>query len=383
MAQDLPLSGRTILVAVDAAPDAFGAAEVVRALVRAGATVRTTVAEETERYLPALTLATLSGAPVIRHREEAAAVSREVDAVVAFAVREGFVADAAAGRATGAVTAAFASAEGSKVAVRSAALPAAPWLTVQIEGLAEVAEVLPAGIPADDVARAVAQACGPRDLEGRRVVVTAGPTREYIDPVRFISNPSTGKMGYALAEAARRRGGDVVLLTGPTSLGPPAGVRVRPFVSAAELMALADEEAGSADVILAAAAVGDYTPETPATEKIKKADGPMVLRLKRTPDVLGTLGERFGDATNRPVLVGFAAETESVVANARSKLEAKHLDLVVANDVTRPGSGFGTDTNEVVLVDRTGEVAVPEASKQRVAHAILDRVAGILAARGD
>jgi phosphopantothenoylcysteine decarboxylase / phosphopantothenate---cysteine ligase len=213
-----------------------------------------------------------------------------------------------------------------------------------------------------------------RDLEGETVLVTAGPTVEDIDPVRFVSNRSSGRMGYRLAEAARDRGARVVLVSGPTRLPAPHGVEVVAVRSAEQMERAVAERVGPATVVIAAAAVSDYRPAAPAVSKIKKTEGRLVLELVRTPDILKGLGASGGGR----VLVGFAAETEDLEENARRKLEEKRLDLVVANDVTRPGAGFEAETNAVVLLRRDGGRAkVPLASKREVAERILDEVAAL------
>jgi phosphopantothenoylcysteine decarboxylase/phosphopantothenate--cysteine ligase len=215
-----------------------------------------------------------------------------------------------------------------------------------------------------------------RDLEGETVLVTAGPTVEDIDPVRYVSNRSSGKMGYRLAEAARDRGAKVILVSGPTSLVVPHGVEAVAVRSAEEMQRAVADRVGPATVVIAAAAVSDYRPAAASPSKIKKGDGPVRLELVRTPDILQGLGRAKGAR----VLVGFAAETEDLLANARKKLEAKNLDLVVANDVTAEGAGFGADTNAVVLLRRDGSrVDVPVASKREVAERILDEVRALRA----
>jgi phosphopantothenoylcysteine decarboxylase/phosphopantothenate--cysteine ligase len=232
--------------------------------------------------------------------------------------------------------------------------------------------------PLEIVEAAVAALQRRRDLEGETVLVTAGPTVEDIDPVRFVSNRSSGKMGYRLAEAARDRGARVALVSGPVSLSPPGGVEVVPVRSAEEMQRAVAERVGPATVVIAAAAVSDYRPARASTSKLKKGKGPLTLDLVRTPDIL----EGLGRAKAGRILVGFAAETGDILENARKKLEAKNLDLVVANDVTRPGAGFGGDTNAVVLVRRDGSRAdVPLASKREVAERILDEVRALRAAR--
>ena len=210
-----------------------------------------------------------------------------------------------------------------------------------------------------------------RDLERETVLVTAGPTLEDLDPVRFVSNRSTGTMGYRLAEAARDRGARVVLVSGPTALPAPSGVTFESVRSAVEMKAAVDRHAGQATVVIAAAAVSDYRPAEPSHAKLKKTDAALRLELVRTPDILKSLG----DAKGGRLLVGFAAETENVLANARKKLEAKNLDLIVANDVTAFGAGFGGETNAVVLLRRDGQRRdLPLASKREVVERIFDEV---------
>ena len=215
-----------------------------------------------------------------------------------------------------------------------------------------------------------------RDLAGETVLVTAGPTVEDLDPVRYLSNRSTGAMGYRLAEAARDRGARVVLVSGPTSLREPPGTTFVGVRSADEMQRAVAAHAAGASVVIAAAAVSDYRPAQASGSKLKKTEGPLRLELVRTPDILEGLGEAKGER----VLVGFAAETENLVANARHKLEAKNLDLIVANDVTAEGAGFGGSTNAVVLVRRDGTRSeVPLASKREVAERILDEVVALRA----
>ena len=218
---------------------------------------------------------------------------------------------------------------------------------------------------------------------GRCVLVTAGPTCEDLDPVRYIGNRSTGRMGYAVAAEAAARGARVLLVTGPTALAPPAGAEVSAVRSAAEMhgtvMRLVSDAA--VDAVVMAAAVADYTPaEGARPAKIRKTDGNLVLSLRRTPDVLAELGARRGAETT-PVLVGFAAETEDAVERAREKLARKGVDLVVANDVTTPGAGFAVDTNVATLVSESGAEPLSKRSKGDVARAILDRVDALLGAR--
>jgi phosphopantothenoylcysteine decarboxylase / phosphopantothenate---cysteine ligase len=210
------------------------------------------------------------------------------------------------------------------------------------------------------------------DLAARMIVVTAGGTREAIDPVRFVGNRSSGKMGYALAEAARDRGATVTLISAPTALLKPAGMNVISVTSAAEMQEAVRAACQNADALIMAAAVADYTPTEPRAQKLKKTGDELVLRMTRTVDIL--------DATrNVPIRVGFAAESEKLLENAKKKLVAKGLDLIVANDIGRPDSGFDTDDNQCVLIDASGRhESLPLMHKREVADHILDRVAALL-----
>jgi phosphopantothenoylcysteine decarboxylase / phosphopantothenate---cysteine ligase len=209
------------------------------------------------------------------------------------------------------------------------------------------------------------------DLEGQTILVTAGPTREDIDPVRFLTNRSSGKMGYALAEAAIRRGAHVILLSGPTDLQVPEGADWMPVRTSEEMRKAVRERAREANVIIMAAAVSDYRAASPYPQKMKRGDGRLVLELEPTPDILAELGHDKGSR----ILVGFAAETERVAENARDKLSRKHADMIVANDVTQEGAGFDSDTNVVTLFVRDGrEIPLPKLSKFEVANRILDQI---------
>ena len=229
--------------------------------------------------------------------------------------------------------------------------------------------------PVAIVEEAVRILCPKRDLSGVRVLVTAGPTREAIDPVRFLSNRSTGKMGYAIAEAAQKRGAQVTLVSGPTSLSAPAGVERVNIQTTQELYDEVTRRAREADVVIQAAAPADFRPARTAEQKIKKTDGGMTLALESTPDIARQLGR---DKREGQILVAFAAETERLVENARGKLERKNADLVVANDVTEPGAGFAVSTNRVTIVSREGEKSYPQMSKLEVADVILDHVSALV-----
>ena len=210
------------------------------------------------------------------------------------------------------------------------------------------------------------------DLAGKKLVVTAGGTREPIDPVRHITNPSSGKMGYAIAEAARDRGAEVKLVTAPTSLAQPVGVEVIAVKTTLEMQKAVAKAVTKADVLIMAAAVTDYQPKTTAKAKIKKDEAELRLELVRTPDILA---EAKGDF----IKVGFAAESNDIIANAKKKLKNKKLDIIVANDITAADSGFGVDTNRVIIIDKKGGVEeLPLMSKREVADKILDGVMGLV-----
>jgi phosphopantothenoylcysteine decarboxylase/phosphopantothenate--cysteine ligase len=217
-------------------------------------------------------------------------------------------------------------------------------------------------------------------LAGRNVLITAGPTFEDIDPVRFVGNRSSGRMGYALAAEALRRGASVTLVTGPTSLTAPHGATVVKVRSAAEMHAAVMERTTGQDAVIMSAAVADYTPAAPAAQKVKKAEGPLTITLQRTRDILGELGQMPSRRQGQPVLVGFAAETSDVVSYATQKLKQKAADLIVANDVSRSDAGFDVDTNAVTLVTAAGAEELPLQAKSAVAGAILDRVEQFLIA---
>jgi phosphopantothenoylcysteine decarboxylase/phosphopantothenate--cysteine ligase len=232
----------------------------------------------------------------------------------------------------------------------------------------------------DEIVDAVEAMFAPKGpLAGRRVLVTAGPTLEDIDPVRYVGNRSSGRMGFALASEAGRRGARVTLIAGPTSIEAPEAAELVRVRRAAEMHRAVLERAANADVVIMAAAVADYAPEQTAPQKISKAaSDTMTLVLKKTPDILGELGRVRRRLGHGPLLVGFAAETESLVSRAADKLREKHADLIVANDVSRADSGFDADSNAVTILDSSGQETLPLQPKTCVAAAILDRVERLL-----
>ena len=221
----------------------------------------------------------------------------------------------------------------------------------------------------DKIADEVERLLGKKDLVGERLLITAGPNREPLDPVRYLSNRSSGKMGYALAWAAARRGAEVVLVSGPTALDCPAGVRRIPVVTAADMRDAVVKEFATATAVVMAAAVADYRPVVTADRKIKRGKGPIELRLEPNPDIVKELGQN----KDGKVLIGFAAETEDLTANAAKKLREKNLDIIVANNVAEAGSGFDGDTNIATIIDRTGvSQSLPLMSKDELADRIYD-----------
>ncbi len=377
---------------------AYKACEIVRGLDRAGASVQVVMTANATRFITPLTLETLSRRKVLLDPFDLAAsetvqhidLARQVDALVVAPATANVLAKLAAGIADDflstfylAVTAPVVVAPAMNTrmwlhpATRASLAtlkargvgvvdPDSGWLAEGESGWGRLAE------PEAIVAATLAAARRSRQLEGKRIVVTAGPTREPIDPVRFLSNRSSGKMGYALAAAAARRGASVALISGPVDLAPPFGVEVAKVTTSEEMRrAVLESRAGAAAVIMAAA-VSDFVTD-PSGSKIKKGQAPLELSLRRGPDILAELGRDKGGL----LLVGFAAETENLVANAREKLAAKNLDFIVANEVSNAGRGIESDRNAVTILDREGgSVEVAEASKAEIADAILDRVFG-------
>ncbi|WP_242342774.1 bifunctional phosphopantothenoylcysteine decarboxylase/phosphopantothenate--cysteine ligase CoaBC [Anaeromyxobacter terrae] len=397
---------RTVVLCVGGGIAAYKACEVARLVVKGGGTVRVAMTPAATRFVGPLTFQAISGAPVLVDLLDPATdlayghlgLARSADLAIVAPATADLIARIRAGMGDDGVT--------TTLLAMTCPVLVAPAMNTRMWANAAVQENVAAlrargmhvvgpeageladgdvgeGRLADpaQIALAAARLLGRQDLSGRRVVVTAGPTREPIDPVRFISNPSTGKMGYAVAARAARRGADVTLVSGPTALADPAGARVV-RVETAEEMARAVDAAAAAgmDLFVGAAAVSDYRPREVAPQKRKKTPGEETLVLARTPDILAGLGARLAGRPDAPVLVGFAAETEEVIANAREKLKAKRCDLVVANKVGAPGAGFASDTNRVALVS-SDELAEIEGTKEQVAEAILDWILPVLETR--
>ncbi|HEV8675067.1 MAG TPA: bifunctional phosphopantothenoylcysteine decarboxylase/phosphopantothenate--cysteine ligase CoaBC [Methylomirabilota bacterium] len=391
------LSGRELILGVTGSIAAYKAAYLVRELRRLGAEVTVVMTQHAGEFVTPLTFRTLSGRPVLTDlfdpQQPAAvehiALAERADLLVVAPATANALARAALGLADDFLGTLLLAARAPVLFVP--AMDGAMWhhpsvqghvaglraqgATVMEPGYGELASGL-TGVgrfpEVADIVEIVAGLVWPtRDLVGDQVLITAGPTREPIDPVRYISNRSSGRMGYALARQAWRRGAQVTLITGPTSLTPPAGVRVIPVQTAEEMREAVLHAVGPATIVIKAAAVADYRVAAPAGGKIHSKQEPLNLPLSPTADILQELGRSKGSR----FLVGFAAETADVTASARAKLEAKGVDLMVANDVSRPDIGFDVEQNQVVMVDRWGGVVeLGRRPKAEVADAILDRV---------
>jgi phosphopantothenoylcysteine decarboxylase/phosphopantothenate--cysteine ligase len=396
-----PLDGKELILGVTGSIAAYKAVYLLRELTRRGARVSVCLTEHAARFVGPLTFRTLSGRPVLSDlfdpqspdAVEHVALAERAHAVIIAPATANVLAKAAQGLADDFLSTLLLAARcpvlfapamdggmwDHPAVVANVALLRQRGVTVLDPDAGALASGL-AGrgrLPEPDVIidalLGVLQAV--RDLAGERVLVTAGPTREPIDPVRFITNRSSGKMGYRIAAAARRRGAAVTLVSGPTNLTPPSGSVFVPIESAEEMREAVLQHLPSATIVIKAAAVADWRVREPTTQKIK-AKRDLTLDLTPNPDILAEVAARKTGA----FIVGFAAETNDVAQNARAKLVAKGIDLLVANDVSRQGIGFDADDNEVLLIDRWGGAdALPRMSKEAVADAILSRVLALRA----
>ncbi|MCE5283530.1 MAG: bifunctional phosphopantothenoylcysteine decarboxylase/phosphopantothenate--cysteine ligase CoaBC [Deltaproteobacteria bacterium] len=398
------LKDRRIVLGVTGGIAAYKAAELVRELVRRGAKVRVVMTESGQRFVTPLTFETLSGSPVYTDLFQMTG-GYEIGHIALADFAEVLVVAPATANIIGKMAAGIADDLLSTVLVAAASPvlvcpamnskmyanrvvqenlgrirslghavlePGYGELACRTEGQGRLAEP-------GDIVEEIETMLTPKDLQGERVLVTAGPTQEALDPVRFITNHSSGKMGYALATMARRRGAEVTLVSGPTSLACPKGVRSIAVTTAREMRDAVMGHLDEATVVIKAAAVADYRPETFQETKIKKKEGPIDVRLERNPDIISEIAGKKG---NR-ILVGFSMESDHLIEHARAKLMEKGMDFIVANDVTETGAGFGGDTNVVRILDRDGGVEnLPIMDKLDVAAAILDRVRQIREGRG-
>jgi len=391
------LTNKTIILGITGSIAAYKAADIASKLTQAGAKVDVVMTEPATKFITPLTLRGITGRAVVadmfdpasQHSIEHIALVEVADLVVIAPATASIIAKMAVGIADDMVS--------LTVLATKAPVMVAPAMDVDMfanpitqENLARLKArgfiIVDPGYgrmasgkvgwgrlaDVDKIMAAIEGVLGgSADLAGKRLVVTAGGTREYIDPVRYIGNPSSGKMCYALAEAARDRGAKVTLITA-SSLPQPEGITVVPVETAVQMKQAVTKAVAKADALLMAAAVADYRPKTVAKSKCKKASPSLSLELVRTPDILGEVKGNF-------IKVGFAAESENLVANAKKKLAKKKLDLIVANDITDKDSGFGVDTNKVTLIAKQGKAeSLPLMSKREAADKILDRVVGLL-----
>ncbi|MCG0274675.1 MAG: bifunctional phosphopantothenoylcysteine decarboxylase/phosphopantothenate--cysteine ligase CoaBC [Thermosediminibacteraceae bacterium] len=396
------LQGKFVVLGVTGSIAAYKAVELVRLLKKKGANVQVVMTRSATEFVTPLTFQVLSGNPVItdmfekpvRWEVEHVSLADKADLFVVAPATANIIAKMAAGIADDMLTA-------SILATRAKVL-VVPAMNVHMycnpitqenisylkekgfsvmepeEGFLACGYLGKGRFPEPDkIMEVIERLVGnSNDLKNKRILITAGPTREPIDPVRFISNRSSGKMGYALAEAAVERGGEVILISGPTCLPQPAGLFKYIAVETAQDM---KEQVLKffpwSDVVIKAAAVADYKPKCYSERKIKKKDSEMVLELTKNPDILKELGEK----KDKQLLVGFAAETDEIKENALEKLRQKNLDLIVVNDVTAEGAGFEVDTNIVKIIYKDGSMEeLPKMTKKDLAHVILDRIVQIL-----
>ncbi len=397
------LKGRRLALGVGGGIAAYKCCDLVRELGRAGATVRVAMTPAAQQFVTPLTFQALSGQPVLTDYFDTSKeavfghldLARWAEGFIVAPATSDLVARLRAGMANDAVTTSVLAFRGPVLLAPAMnvamyenrltqenlkALLSEPRFRAVGPGVGPLADgETGAGRLAEvgEIVEAAAKLFAGGPLAGAQVLVTAGPTREAIDPVRFLSNPSSGKMGLALAKEARARGAEVTVVLGPVGeavAGARDGLDVVDVVTADQMAAAVLSRIERVDYFLAAAAVSDYRPREISPQKIKKSAAPETLALVRTADVLAEASKRVAGKARRPLLVGFAAETEKLVENASAKLTAKGLDLIVANDVTAPGAGFATDTNRVTVIDRSGKVLETSGSKREVAARVWDEL---------
>ncbi len=394
------LHGKGVVLGVTGGIAAYKACDIVRGLKKLGANVRVVMTKSAKEFIAPLTFETLTGNQVYFDNFEKAweighiSLAKFADLTIVAPATANIIGKMASGIADDLLSTSL-MAMTTPVLI-APAMNSGMWRNPATQRNVEIlknwgyyfvgpdsgelacgdSDVGRMSAPAEIVEYAVRILTKRRDYEGKTVLVTAGPTREMLDPVRFLSNRSTGKMGYAIAEAARDRGAKVQLVTGPVDIKAPAGVDVTPVISTKDMFDAVTRLAVHADVVIQAAAPADFTPESVADHKIKKTGEGMTLPLVSTPDIAKHIGK---DKRPDQVFVAFAAETENAVENAIGKRERKNADIIVANDVTRPGAGFGVDTNIVTIITEAGKRALPMLSKRDVADEILNEVERIFA----
>lgn len=395
------LKNKRLVLGVSGGIAAYKAVELLRLLTLSGASVRVIMTRSAKWFVGPTTFEALSGRPVFSEMFEEGAKgsirhidwAQEADAAIVAPATANIVGKLANGIADDALSTFMLAVTAAKIICpamnthmyehpavqRNLAQLAADGCTLVTPDAGNLAcgTVGPGRLPDPAVILdRVVHRLTPKDLSGRTVLVTAGPTREYFDPVRFISNPSSGKMGYAVARAAEHRGAKVVLVSGPVYEAPPINVETVLVETAKEMAEAVYQYAAEADIVVKAAAVGDYRPRAREEQKIKKTEGTLSVDLEKTEDILLQLGRA---KPKGQVLVGFAAETEHLEAHAAEKLQAKNLDLIAANLLGGPDAGFGTDTNQLTLFAAgAAKEALPLMEKSAVAHVLLDRAVEIL-----
>ncbi len=395
------LDGKHILLGVSGSIAAYKAVDILRTLQEHGADVSVVMTKNAARFVTRLTFEVLSGKPVLTDEFQETErkgighidITAGLDIALVAPATANIIGKVSSGIADDALTTALTAITcplimapamndrmyRNNVVQKNISFlkeqgvrfvePATGPLACGTSGQGRLAETV-------DIVEAVSSALPATDLAGLTVLVTAGPTREPIDAVRFISNPSTGKMGYAVAEAARDRGANVILISGPTQISPPAGVTVIPVQTARDMHKAVMDHVEDSQIVIMAAAVSDFKPTISSDRKIKKHEASTVINLERTEDILSAAAK----APGRKLLVGFAAETDNVLNNALQKLKSKDLDMIVANDLTKKGAGFCSDTNAVVIIDRAGvQTELQVMPKREIARRIIDKIAELKA----
>ena len=391
-----PLSEKQIVLCVCGGIAAYKSVELLRLFQKAGADVKVIMTGNAEHFVGAMTFEAISGNPVFTGmyggnpdaRMRHISLAEEADAVVVAPATANIIGKLANGIADDALTTFMLAVTAPKIICPSMntymyenravqrnidTLEEDGFIIVDPgEGELACGAVGAGRLPEPDyIFDRVAGIFFPKDFKGKKVLVTAGPTREAIDPVRFVSNPSSGKMGYAVAKAASDRGAEVVLVSGPTTLNTPFGVRRIDVITAGEMANAVFEQMDHSDVVIKVAAVSDYTPSEKSDHKIKKGEGGISIAMERTVDILAELGRR----KKNQILVGFAAETQNLKENAVDKLNRKNLDMIAGNLVNDRSSGFNADTNKINLYYKDGSIEeLPVMDKVSVAHVLLDRI---------
>ncbi len=394
------LKGKNVVLGVTGGIAAYKACDIASRLVKLGADVHVIMTMAACEFVAPLTFKSLTGNKVhtslFDENEEGVPhidLARNADVILVAPATANFIAKAANGIADDMLSSTVLAANDKKIIISPAMnthmyenkivqenleklrgrgfvviKPASGRLACGAEGLGKLPE------PCEIVERVIMEAAFEKTLSGKRVLITAGPTQEAIDPVRYITNHSTGKMGYALARVARAKGAQVTLVTGKTSLEKPVGVDVVEVVSGRDMFREVTERYFDTDIVIKAAAVADFRPENVSEQKTKKENGALNIELERTDDILKYLGQKKA----HQVLVGFCMETENLLENAQKKLEGKNLDMICANSLTVPGAGFGVDTNVLTLIEKGGKITeLPMDTKENLAAVILDKAASM------